>query len=153
MRSASSSQRECVLTVANEVRLSTRRGKAEAKEPPFVSAFLFFLGGGRGFYLRSVAPSAPKPPLTPLHVRGCCTTCRLNLTLSRHKFKFSIFEVRVSANKICKFDFKFERKTIRRSIFVLDEALLNLATGVTVLVMTEPNLKVTKYRAKRRAVI
>ena len=36
---------------------------------------------------------------------------------------------------------------------VLDEALLNLATGVTVLVMTEPNLKVTKYRAKRQAVI
>ncbi len=66
---------------------------------------------------------------------------------------FSIFGVRVSANKICKFDFKFERKTIRRSIFVLDEALLNLATGVTVLVMTEPNLKVTKYRAKRQAVI
>ena len=27
-------QRECVLTVANEVRLSTRRGKAEAKELP-----------------------------------------------------------------------------------------------------------------------
>ena len=53
--------------------------------------------------------------------------------------------------KICKFDFKFERKTIRRSIFVLDEALLNLATGVTIWVMTEPNLKTTKYRAKRQA--
>ena len=54
--------------------------------------------------------------------------------------------------EICKFVFKFERKTIRRSIFVLDEALLNLATGVTSSVMTEPNLKVTKYRAKRQAV-
>ena len=42
-------------------------------------------------------------------------------------------------------------KKLRRSIFVLDEALLNLATGVTSLVMTEPNLKVTKYRTKRQA--
>ena len=58
------------------------------------------------------------PPPTPLHVRGCCTACRLNLTLSRHKFKFNIFEVRVSATQICKFDFKFERKTMGRSIFV-----------------------------------
>ena len=73
--------------------------------------------------------------------------------LCAEALNFSIFEVRVSVGKICKFDFKFERKTIRRSIFVLDEALLNLATGVTVLVMTEPNLKVTKYRAKRQAVI
>jgi len=32
--------------------------------------FFFFLGGGRGFYLRSVAPSAPKPPPSPLHVSG-----------------------------------------------------------------------------------
>ena len=44
---------------------STRRGKAEAKEP----LFLFF-GRGRGFSLRSVAPSSPKPSPTPLHVRG-----------------------------------------------------------------------------------
>ena len=76
MRSASSSQRECVLAVANEVQLSTRRGKAEAKELPFVSAFLFFLGGGRGFCLRSVAPSAPKPPPYPLYVIYYCTACR-----------------------------------------------------------------------------
>ena len=34
---------------------------------------------------------------------------------------------------------------------VLDEALLNLATGVTSSVMTEPNLKATTYRAKRQA--
>lgn len=54
--------------------------------------------------------------------------------------------------KICKFDFKFERKTIRQSIFVLDEADLNFTTGVTSSVMTEPNLKATKYRAKRQAV-
>ncbi|WP_163026554.1 hypothetical protein [Campylobacter showae] len=31
--------------------------------------------------------------------------------------------------KICKFDFKFERKTIRRSIFVLDEALFKFGDG------------------------
>ena len=42
-------------------------------------------------------------------------------------------------------------KKLRHSIFVLDEALLNLATGVTLSVMTEPNLKVTKYRTKRQA--
>ena len=29
------------------------RGNAEAKEFPFVSISLFFLGGGSGFYLRS----------------------------------------------------------------------------------------------------
>ena len=29
-----------------------------------------FFGRGRGFYLRSVAPSSPKPSLTPLHVIG-----------------------------------------------------------------------------------
>ena len=55
--------------------------------------------------------------------------------------------MQVSANQIC----KFECKKIMQSIFALDEALLNLATGVTSSVMTEPNLKVTKYRAKRRA--
>ena len=65
----------------------------------------------------------------------------------------SIFKVRVSAAQIYKFDCKFEYKKSRRSIFVLDEALLNLVTGVTSSVMTEPNLKVTKYRAKRQAVI
>ena len=85
----------------------------EAKELPFVSAFLFFLGGGRGFYLRSVAPSAPKPPTYP--------TARERWRHSfadakRREFKFSIFAVRVSAIQICKFDLKFERKTIRRSI-------------------------------------
>ncbi len=60
LRSASSSQRECVLTVANKVRLRTRRSKTEAKELPFS-----FFGRGRDFtsptarnceqtYLRSV---------------------------------------------------------------------------------------------------
>jgi len=67
MRSASSSQRECVLAVANEVQLSTRRGKAEAKELPFVSAFLFFLGGGRV----SAYEASPLPPPNPHHTH--CT--------------------------------------------------------------------------------
>lgn len=40
-----SPQRECVLKVANEVRLSTRRGKAEAKELLLAFTFLFTLGG------------------------------------------------------------------------------------------------------------
>ena len=136
LRSASSSQRECVLTVANKVRLSTRRSVAEAKELPF---FLFF-GRGRGFYLRSVAPSSPKPSLTPLHVRCCYTSCRfiwrcraenLNLTFSGCGSRLAKF-----AN-LTKFDFKFERKTIRCRIFVLDEADLDFTTGATLSVVTE----------------
>ena len=77
----------------------------------------------------------------------CWSAEKLNLTFSGCGFGLIKFEA-----EIYKFIFKFERKTIRRSIFVLDEALLNLATGVTSSVMTEPNLKVTKYRAKRQAV-
>ena len=65
------------------------RGNTEAKELPFISAFLFYLGEEGGYYLRSVAPSSPKPSPTPLHVRGCCTACRLNLTLSHRRFKFA----------------------------------------------------------------
>ena len=50
----------------------------------------------------------------------------LNLHL-RYGYRWVKFEA-----KIYKSNSKFERKTIRRSIFVLDEALLNLATGVTI---------------------
>ena len=137
LRSASSSQRECVLTVANKVRLSTRRSVAEAKELPF---FLFF-GRGRGFYLRSVAPSSPKPSLTPLHVRCCCTSCRfiwrcraenVNLTFSRYGSRWVKFEA-----AIYKFDFKFEVKKPRRRISPLDEADLDFTTGATLSVVTE----------------
>ena len=73
--------------------------------------------------------------------------------------------VRVSATQIYKFNVKFERKKVKAQYFFFllrasarnetslrgDEALLNLATGVTSSVMTEPNLKVTKYRTKRQA--
>ena len=93
---------------------STRRGKAEARELPFVSAFLFSLGGGRGFYLRSVAPSATKPPTNPT-ARERWRHC-FALQAKRREFKFSIFRVLVSASQIYKFNVKFERKTIRRSI-------------------------------------
>ena len=58
MRSTSSSQRECVLTVANEVRLSTRRGKAEAKELPFS-----FFSGEEGV---STYEASPLPLPSPL---------------------------------------------------------------------------------------
>ena len=102
------------------MRLSARRGKAEAKEPPFVSAFLFFLGGGRGFYLRSVAPSAP--PQTPTYPTAREMWRHSFADAKRRKFKFSVFRVRVSVSQIYKFNVKFERKTIRRSIFSLDEA-------------------------------
>ena len=37
--------------------------------------------------------------------------------------------MRVLAAQICKFDFKFERKKLRRSIFVLDEALFKFGDG------------------------
>ena len=65
-----------------------------------MSTFLFFLGGGRGFYLRSVAPSAPKPPPTPLHVRGGDTAllaqsvANLNLTFSGYGSRQVKFEVK-----------------------------------------------------------
>jgi len=56
-------------------------------------------------------PFNPPPPTTLLRWRHSFADAK------RRKFKFSIFRVWVSASKICKFDFKFERKTIRRSIF------------------------------------
>ena len=48
--------------------------RSEAKELPFMSAF--FLWERKGYYLRSVAPSSPKPSLTPLHVISCCAMRR-----------------------------------------------------------------------------
>ena len=39
--------------------------------------------------------------------------------------RFDIFKVRVLVTQIYKFDFKFERKKIRRSIFSLDEAKMS----------------------------
>lgn len=101
---------------------------------------------------------APRPPTTLLWWRHGFADAK------RRGFKISIFKVQVSASKICKLDFKFEYKELRRSIFELDEVLLNLATGVTSSVMTEPNLKVSacscdhkgskaKYRAKRQALV
>ena len=133
----------CALLAALKESASTRRGKAEAKELPFVSAFLFFLGGGRGFYLRSVAFLC-----VVLRTRNCRRQT-LSQTLSnptaremwrhcfarakRRKFKICVFRVRVSVAQIC----KFERKKLRRSIFVIDEADLNFTTGATSSVVTE----------------
>ena len=46
------------------------RGNAEAKELPFISAFLFSLGE-EGVLLTKRRPFlSPKPSPTPLHVRG-----------------------------------------------------------------------------------
>ena len=61
-------------------------------------------------------PFNPPPPTTLLRWRHSFADAK------RREFKFSIFRVWVSVGKIWKFDFKFERKTIRRSIFSLDEA-------------------------------
>ena len=71
--------------------------QSRSKRAPFYIRLFFFLGGGRGFYLRSVAPSAPKPPTYP--------TARERWRHSfadakRREFKFCIFRVRVSAGKI-----------------------------------------------------
>ena len=72
MRSASSSQRECVLAVANEVQLSTRRGKAESKELPFVSTFLFF-SGEEGGTTYEASPFPLPSPLQPHCTLGVAT--------------------------------------------------------------------------------
>ena len=54
------------------------------------------------------------------------------------KFEFSRCRSRwVKFANLAKFDFKFERKESRRSIFVLDEADLNFTTGATLSVVTE----------------
>jgi len=68
-------------------------------------------------------PFNPPPPTTLLWWRHSFADAK------RREFKFAFS--RCGSRRV-KFDFKFERKAIRRSIFVLDEALLNLATGVTI---------------------
>ena len=40
----------------------------------------------------------------------------MNLQKSVNRLKFDIFKIRVSATQIYKFNFKFERKKLRRSI-------------------------------------
>ena len=77
---------------------STRRGKAEAKELPFVSTFLFSLGEEgvlltkRRLFL-SHALSNPTAREMLLHY------VQVYLALSRRKFKFDVFKVQVSAAK------------------------------------------------------
>ena len=70
------------------------------------------------------APFPLNDPLRRERWRHCFA-----LQAKRREFKFDIFKVRVSVTQICKFNFKFERKTIRRSIFVLDEALFKFGDG------------------------
>jgi len=48
----------------------------------FSFKLFFFLGGGRGFYLRSVAPSAPKPHHPHCTFKGC------DSAIAPHVFKF-----------------------------------------------------------------
>ena len=79
------------------------RGKAEAKELPFVSTFLFFLGGGRGFYLRSACSCYRSDAETPTYptAREMLLHCvQVYLALPRQKCKFDIFKIRVSVGKI-----------------------------------------------------
>ena len=69
---------------------------------------------------------------------------RCDSAYAPHVFKFAFsrcgsrcvkFEVKFT--NLAKFDFKFERKKLRRSIFSLDEADLNLRAGATLSVVTE----------------
>ena len=69
---------------------------------------------------------------------------RCDSAYAPHVFKFTFsrcgsrcvkFEVKFT--NLAKFDFKFERKKLRRSIFSLDEADLNLRAGATLSVVTE----------------
>ena len=74
-------------------------------------------------------PFNPPPPTTLLmwrHSFADAKRRRFKIIFSRYGSRWVKFEAEIS-----KFDFKFRHQTIRRSIFVLDEALLNLATGVT----------------------
>ena len=77
-------------------------------------------------------PFNPPPPTTLLMWRHCFADAKRrrlesNLTLSR------------CGSRWVKFDFKFERKKIRRSIFALDEALFKFGDG---------SYLVGNYRAK-----
>ena len=64
-------------------------------------------------------PFNPPPPTTLLWWRHSFADAK------RRVFKFSVFRVRISVCQI----YKFERKKIRRSIFVLDEALFKFGDG------------------------
>ena len=61
------------------------------------------------------------------------------------RFKFSILAVRVSATQIYKFNVKFERKTIRRSIFFF----LLLASARNVLLAVANAVKLN-FATRRR---
>ena len=108
------------------------RGKAEAKELPFS-----FFRERKGILLTKRRPFLSQALSNPTARERLLRYAQFYLALSRLKFVNLMPNLTVTK--------------IRRSIFVLDEALLNLATGVTSSVMTEPNLKATKYRAKRQA--
>ena len=60
--------------------------------------------------------------------------------------------MRVSATQIHEFDFKFERKTTRRSIFSLDEAETTEARERTGRPWPKPTEFLTMYKEKRQAV-
>ena len=125
---------------------STRRGKAETKELPLLYPPFSFLWERKGFLLTvclqlrakqsRASPSftsrfalvtvggrpSPKPSLTPLHVISCCAMRSFIRRYRATNFKFTFLGCGsrwVKFANLAKFDFKFERKTIRRSIFLL----------------------------------
>ena len=73
--------------------------------------------------LAAASAATQTPPPVPLHVRGGDTAL---LTQSVANFKFEFLEC---GSRRVKFESKFEYKRIRRSIFVLDEALFKFGDG------------------------
>ena len=117
-----------------------------------MSTFLFFFGRGRGFAsptARSFWGSSYERSGLKLDRAMVANVVKLKLSrcdsaYAPHVFKFTFsrcgsrcvkFEVKFT--NLAKFDFKFERKKLRRSIFSLDEADLNLRAGATLSVVTE----------------
>ena len=78
---------------------STRRGKAEAKELPFVSTFLFSSGEEGGVLLTKRRPFLSQALSNPTAREMLLHYVQVYLALSRRKFKFDVFKVQVSAAK------------------------------------------------------
>ena len=96
--------------------------KHKAKQNRSKRAPFFFFSGEEGVLLTKRRPFLSQALSNPTARERLLRYAQFYLVLERRKFKFDVFRVRVSATQICKFDFKFKYKKIRRSIFSLDKA-------------------------------